>query len=65
MAPKYLRKFVSHKMLELEIPGGVADFIQRRAPKTIGERHYTNLKRLADKYYPKYAEYLEKLRGKI
>ena len=65
VAPKYLRKFVFHKMLELEIPEGVADFIQGRAPKTVGERHYANLKRLADKYYPKYAEYLEKLREMI
>ena len=63
VAPKYLRKFAFHKMLELEIPEGVADFIQGRAPKTIGERHYVNLKRLADKYYPRYAAYLEKLRG--
>jgi len=63
--PKYLRKFMFNKMLELEIPEGVADFIQGRTPKTVGERHYANLKRLADKYYPRYAEYLEKLRMKV
>jgi len=61
VAPKYLRKFVFHKMLELEIPEGVADFIQGRAPKTVGERHYANLKRLADKYYPRYVEFLVSL----
>ena len=61
VAPKYLRKFVFHKMLELEIPEGVADFIQGRAPKTVGERHYANLKRLADKYYPRYINYLMSL----
>jgi len=61
VASKYIRKFVFHKMLELEIPEGVADFIQGRAPKTVGERHYANLKRLADKYYPRYADYLQKL----
>jgi len=61
VAPKYIRKFMFHKLLELEVPEGVADFIQGRAPKTVGERHYANLKRLADKYYPRYAEYLEKL----
>ena len=61
MVPKYLRKFVFHKMLELEIPEGVADFIEERAPKTVDERHYANLKRLADKYYPKYVNYLMSL----
>jgi len=61
VAPKYLRKFAFHKMLELEIPEGVADFIEGRVPKTIGERHYANLKRLADKYYPRYVEYLKNL----
>ncbi|RLI00135.1 hypothetical protein DRO19_00335 [Candidatus Bathyarchaeota archaeon] len=39
------------------------DLIQGRVPKTVGERYYANLKRLADKYYPRYAAYLEKLRG--
>ncbi|RLE49193.1 MAG: hypothetical protein DRJ18_00150 [Candidatus Methanomethylicota archaeon] len=62
VAPKYLRKFVFDKMVELGIPESVADFIQGRAPKTVGARHYMHLKRQADLYYPKYANYLEKLR---
>jgi len=60
---KYLRKFVFHKMLELEIPEAVADFIQGRNPATVGRRHYANLKCLADKFYPRYAKYLRKLEG--
>ncbi|RLI18169.1 hypothetical protein DRO54_10490 [Candidatus Bathyarchaeota archaeon] len=63
--PKYVRKFVFDKMVELGVPESVADFIQGRAPRSVGARHYANLKRLADKYYPKYAEYLKKLRNKI
>jgi len=60
---KYLRKFVFHKMLELEIPEAVADFIQGRNPATVGRRHYANLKCLADKFDPRYAKYLRKLEG--
>jgi len=56
--PKYVRKFVFDKMVELGVPESVADFIQGRAPRNVGARHYANLKRLADKYYPRYANYL-------
>ena len=62
VAPKYVRKFVYTKMLELGIPESVADFIQGRTPKSVGARHYANLKHLVDKYYPKYANYLVKIK---
>jgi len=61
---KYLRKFVFDKMIELEIPESVADFIQGRTPKSIGAKHYMVLMRQAKKFYPRYAEYITQLREK-
>ena len=63
---KYLRKFAFDNMTseKLNIPESVADFIQGRTPKSIGARHYMNLKRKAVKFYPRYAEYLAGLRRK-
>ena len=61
---KYLRKFVFDTMTSesLNIPESVADFIEGRTPKTIGARHYMNLKRKAIRFYPRYAEYVRRLR---
>jgi intergrase/recombinase len=63
---KYLRKFAFDTMTdeELNIPESVADFIQGRTPKSIGARHYMKLKRKAIKFYPRYAEYIARLREK-
>ena len=61
--PKYLRKFAFDKMVELEVPESVADFIQGRVAMRVGARHYMSLARQADKFYAKYAEYLESLGG--
>jgi intergrase/recombinase len=63
--PKYLRKFAFDKMIELEIPESVADFIQGRVPKRIGAKHYMALARQASKFYPRYAEYISRLRQKV
>jgi intergrase/recombinase len=60
--PKYLRKFAFDKMVELEVPESVADFIEGRVPKRIGAKHYMVLRRQADKFYGKYDEYLKTLR---
>jgi intergrase/recombinase len=49
---------------ELNIPESVADFIQGGTPKSIGARHYMKLKRKAIKFYPRYAEYITRLRRK-
>jgi intergrase/recombinase len=65
IAPKYLRKFAFDKMVELEIPESVADFIEGRVPKRIGAKHYMVLRRQADKFYGKYDEYLKTLRSKV
>jgi intergrase/recombinase len=62
IAPKYLRKFTFDKMIELGVPESVADFIEGRAPRRIGARHYMAICRQADGYYGKYADYLKKLR---
>ena len=60
--PKYLRKFAFDKMIELEVPESVSDFIEGRVPKRIGAKHYMVLRRQADKFYGKYNDYLTKLR---
>ena len=63
---KYLRKFANDMMTSerLNIPESVADFIQGRVPKTVGARHYMRLRRKADQFYPRYAEYVTELRRK-
>jgi len=60
--PKYLRKFAFDKMIELEIPESIADFIEGRVPKKIGAKHYMALARQAGRFYPRYARYIAKLR---
>ncbi|MGB9694266.1 MAG: integrase, partial [Fervidobacterium sp.] len=45
-------------------PESVADFIQGRVPRSIGAKHYMQLKRKADQFYPRYAEYVTELRRK-
>jgi len=61
---KYLRKFSYDKMIELEIPESIADFIQGRTPRKIGAKHYMNLLKQTLLYYPRYADYLKTLREK-
>ena len=56
--PKYIRKFVATKCLELNIPSEVVDFIEGRTPTQILTKHYLDLLTLTKKYYPKYAEWL-------
>jgi intergrase/recombinase len=61
---KYLRKFVFDTMTneQLNIPESVADFIEGRTPKSVGARHYMQLKRKAIQFYPRYAEYIKSVR---
>jgi len=63
VSPKYIRKFMFDKMIELEIPESIADFIQGRSVRRIGARHYMIVERQASKYYRRYMEYLKKLRS--
>lgn len=62
VSPKYIRKFVFDKMIELEIPESVADFIEGRVATRIGAKHYMVLSRQANGFYGKYAEYIKQLR---
>ena len=62
VAWKYLRKFAFDKMIDLEVPESVADFIQGRTPKSVGAKHYMVLLRQAQKFYPRYGEYITQLR---
>jgi intergrase/recombinase len=62
VAPKYLRKYAFDKMVELEIPESVADFIEGRVPQRIGAKHYLALARQSSKFYPRYSVYVEKLK---
>ena len=61
--PKYLRKFAFDKMIELEVPESVADFIEGRVPQRIGAKHYLALARQSAKFYPRYQAYVEKLKA--
>jgi intergrase/recombinase len=63
ISPKYVRKFVFDKMIELEIPESVADFIEGRVATRIGAKHYMILSRQANGFYGKYVEYLKRLRS--
>jgi intergrase/recombinase len=66
VAFKYLRKFANDTMTseELNIPESTADFIQGRTAKSVGARHYMQLKRKAVQFYPRYAKYVTELRRK-
>ena len=64
VAFKYIRKFGFDKMIDLEVPESVADFIQGRTPKKIGAKHYMVLVRQDKKFYPRYAKYITQLRQK-
>jgi intergrase/recombinase len=57
-----LHKFCFDKMIELEVPESIADFIQGRVPRRVGAKHYMALARQASKYYPRYLDYVENLR---
>jgi intergrase/recombinase len=61
---KYLRKFAFDTMTSeaLNIPESVGDFIEGRTPKTIGARHYMQLRRKALQFYPRYLTYITSLR---
>ena len=62
---KYLRKYAFDKMIYLEIPESIADFIEGRVPQRIGAKHYLALARQSAKFYPRCNAYVEKLKTKI
>ncbi len=60
--PKLIRKFVATKMFEFGIPAEIIDFIEGRAPSSIGTQHYIYLLTSAKRYYEEkwipYVQYL-------
>ena len=64
---KYLRKFAFDAMTSerLNIPESVADFMEGRTPKTVGARHYMQLRRKAVQFYPRYERYLSEVRSGV
>ena len=63
--PKYIRKFVATKMLELSIPSDVVDFMQGRVPRSVLQAHYLDRLVLARRYYPRYAAWVTSLYARI
>ncbi len=49
--PKYIRKFVSTKLAQLNVPADIIDFIQGRTPRKILTQHYLNLYAVALQHY--------------
>ncbi|WP_068320675.1 integrase [Pyrococcus kukulkanii] len=56
-----IRKWHYTYLLKLGVPSEVADFIQGRAQKNVGERHYANLTLLADEWYSRVVDSLKKI----
>ncbi|MFC1690816.1 integrase [Nanoarchaeota archaeon] len=58
--PKYIRNWFYSKCLDLGVPSAIADFFQGRTPISVGDRHYLDRERMADKCYSeKLNPYLE------
>jgi intergrase/recombinase len=53
MPPKYLRKWQYNFLIYNGIPESVCDFIQGRAPSTVGSMHYLAKVKQADEWYAK------------
>ena len=59
LCPKYPRKFMATKMIELGINSDVVDFIQGHTPQKILTKHYADLLVAADQAYKIYAKWLK------
>ena len=59
--PKYLRKWNYNFLIERGVPESVADFIQGRAPLSIGSMHYLARAKQADTWYSRVADELFEL----
>jgi len=49
--PKYLRKWFYNYLIYNNVPEGVADFIEGRAPESVGSMHYLSKAKQADFWY--------------
>ena len=55
VAPKYLRKWFYNFLIINNVPESVADFIEGRAPESVGSMHYLSKVKQADYWYDKIA----------
>ena len=53
IAPKYLRKWFYNFLIINNVPESVADFIEGRAPESVGSMHYLSRVKQADYWYKK------------
>jgi intergrase/recombinase len=53
VAPKYLRKWFYNFLIINNVPESVADFIEGRAPESVGSMHYLSRVKQADYWYKK------------
>ena len=51
VAPKYLRKWFYNFLIMNNVPESVADFIEGRAPESVGSMHYLSRVKQADYWY--------------
>ncbi len=51
VAPKYLRKWFYNFLIMNNVPESVADFIEGRAPESVGSMHYLSKVKQADYWY--------------
>ncbi len=58
VAPKYLRKWFYNFLIMNNVPESVADFIEGRAPESVGSMHYLAKVKQADYWYSNVVEKL-------
>ena len=51
LSPKYLRKWFYNFLILNNVPESVADFIEGRAPESVGSMHYLSRVKQADYWY--------------
>ena len=51
LSPKYLRKWFYNFLIMNNVPESVADFIEGRAPESVGSMHYLAKVKQADYWY--------------
>lgn len=61
IAPKYLRKWFYNFLIYNNVPVGVADFIEGRAPESVGSMHYLAEAKQADYWYEQVVNVLSRI----
>jgi intergrase/recombinase len=60
IAPKYLRKWFYNFLIMNNVPESVGDFIEGRAPESVGSMHYLSRVKQADYWYRSILAYVPK-----